>query len=1195
MRHCLHIILVSIFWFSIPAFSEGSHQDEERRAEVRVSADEILRFGQSIRNDLSPSEIDGLISQLNVTDPMFLFKKNILFLRKLFSKTDSNLQSILLLAQNKLIDDAVAGTHSNELKNLEDVFAYLETKQVLKAVATPGNFKRSYALNLDGQMGSPVADGSDGQSGFGVGADGSSGHDGSNGNDGDNAGSAELKLAFVPGGYHLTAKGQLPSGQALQESVDLKNQSSIHATARGGNGSKGGDGGRGGDGTTGYAGAPGSKTSDGGDGGPGGDGGDAGDGGHGGDGGDGGKLTFVAEWEDIALFALVDTVETRAGAAGRGGNGGTGGSAGAGGPGGSGASWSESHIEIDRHLETEEVDHGDGRVSTKSYWVEDERTVTEHFSTDDGSTGTSGSSGGSGSNGQAGTDGRDGEHWFVINYPDGTQKRFKSIFNLALNPYQVQDASGDSIFEPSEVADVIGLSVNNTGEMPTPPLGKSEIGLSLLGDAWHTPVGQNLFIPLSIQPNHSYAFKNGLQFKVADNGGLSTNGALRGSFTVAPQATLHPVERSFSDFGRNTTLSVQYPIKIEVSGPTALLQGQSGRIRTKITNISSKALGDESTQKRLVELMVKDAPNTLKSMEFQDSHGKWHKLTEGLVEAIHKLDAGQTLTLDGRIIANDKWRELESYTFDSYLRLGKLENPEQVKPIQLEQHRVSVAGRYDFGGEADVTIVINQQTRPEELDAWRKLVEQDLGLKLASWNESYYANLDLDSERIADSRGNLIKRSPGHAFILLDNRFKSVGGRWVNTLDYLTKNAFNKAVNQNDINFLVVGNKNKTTSANILRHLSTRTEPGANSRQYKSDDELYEGIKTAQRDTLAKNSRPQIGDDFHQWKMTGNYWNPPTKEDFVQKAKQVEERLRILWPNRRYLVSHDYRNEVLAEQFGRDKYHVGDITVQRITDATDDSVVFSNVDDNKMHTQDYVLGDQNIRAVMKVLSTENKLKAIDKVLPLLNQNKVSGSQKRAIGWMMDSLVEDVLEEQGKSPKTGSPREASPTLAKISSHKFRTQIEPNTQAESLWLDFESKVRAANYYDTSATSQANVELLNRAQAHLIDDENIEGFLEKTAAEQETVLKGAGDLPWHWRNKTKNEIVTQHLTGHTRHTNVMSSTEVFDTAESRIIDRDFVRELESADEQRQRKWEVQFDENQKILEESRDWATPEPSSDQ
>jgi hypothetical protein len=937
------------------------------------------------------------------------------------------------------------------------------------------NFANSEPLRIqtDGPHGPDGNQGVDGSNAWSAGARGGDAGNGTPGGHGKSAGNIFLRLKKLDGKFQASGTADerpFSSQHGITSPIDL--------SARGGNGGAGGRGGDAGNGAKGTRGRDASPGVDGTAGGRGGNGGDGGNGREGGDAGDGGEVLVVAPYEDIALFALINGVPISAGTPGSGGRAGSGGSPGPGGDGGSALTWYTTETRtVTRtrqvpHQGSRSVNrtrrHPDGSTemytdnenyteyTTESYQATESYQQPHHQSS--GAQGWAGSSGSSGVAGRPGNPGRNGSFAFVIDHGNGIQKRYQRLFNLSLDPYKVVDRTGDGVFEPGESGYVEAMVVRNSGGMPTPPTSHSSTRVFLKPDAWHTPESKIFELPHNLEPGQPHSFDGQLGFRIRDVEGPERGKPWSSSFTVRPDAELLPVERRFSDFNRPVNVPVRFPVAFRLDGPPSLAQGEQGRVRLHVTNISQSTLGGGDALDRMVSLFLKERVAAGSGFSLAVGNTK-KELKQGLTLPVESLAPGETRTIEGIVSVPADYPAQSAFSFDTTLNIGKIEDPKIPRPIQEAGHRISIASKYHTDLSADIALVINSETTTEEIGAWQQLLENKLGFRMVTWNATYYGNFDLDREFVDDPRWHLLRDFKGKTVIVLNNSFRSYFGVETTAMQLLSHQSFVKAVGEYGVSFMVVSPSGDAES--VFPDL-LRSKPGEGSRVYASTDDLIRGLDIAHRDRLGANLRAPMGPDIHSVAIVENRFSSATESALQARAELLDRQLRLLWPQRRYCVIYDFKGEVLRPgTISRSKVYLGDLWVQRLTDTGDSMGVA--VRSAQMQSPEFIASPANEAGLFSSLPPTKLLSLFHRVLEQLAEKEDKNLQSTGT-LLVDEILRAVRVDYQASQKGDTRRgSASPrVLAKLRNWRVGIPLRSGSGADQLVRRLYSRVLSAGYY-------------------------------------------------------------------------------------------------------------------------------------
>ncbi len=160
----------------------------------------------------------------------------------------------------------------------------------------------------------------------------------------------------------------------------------------------------------------------------------------------------------------------------------------------------------------------------------------------------------------------------------------------------------------------------------------------------------------------------------------------------------------------------------------------------------------------------------------------------------------ETRTIHGFVDVPNSFEPLSAYTFNTTLSLESPDEVRRLRAAQIEEHRVSVAARYD-ARPSDVVIAVNNETTPREIAEWKRFLENEIGLKVAIWDMSYYANFDLGARKVTNPKWKLLQEFAGKTIIVLNNHFKSYSAQRITAMEYLSQGDIQDAINLYGINF----------------------------------------------------------------------------------------------------------------------------------------------------------------------------------------------------------------------------------------------------------------------------------------------------------------------------------------------------------------------------------------------------------
>lgn len=494
-------------------------------------------------------------------------------------------------------------------------------------------------IDVAGQSGE---DGRKGNSGL----DDYDGDDGEDGTDGTDGGTIDIRLSYSTlGVVAVSGSGQRADGStvSLSQKIAAQRNPLIWLKASGGQGGSGGEGGEGGEGSDGSDGMDATSYSQGSNGSNGKDGGDGGDGGNGGNGGHGGKITVSLSEDDTELLWLVKK-EVFGGPGGQGGRGGDGGDGGRGGDGGS------SYTSFDS---------GTNTIKTVSG-------------------GYSGSSGGDGYSGRRGDDGVHGDAGIAtinVRHRSGDVESFQRAFEFSVPKIQYREEFLDGVLEPGESFAISGLTVKNTGEMPTPKKPATLI-MSCIEQASVLTLG--LPSPLLPAGEKVFTFPSGHHaFKVSGLG--LSNDEANCTATAKIGDLIHSI-------GMIKSLPIGMPVNIESVREQDLYvqQGTTGTVVIPIVNNSIISYGEGALSKRRLVLKISASPKNqvFSSSAINVQHGS----------DIATMETAMEIPVD-QIEAKGRWDVPLVFEFQKQVPLGAVAQIKAelfLEPIHKQSHLLKI-------------------------------------------------------------------------------------------------------------------------------------------------------------------------------------------------------------------------------------------------------------------------------------------------------------------------------------------------------------------------------------------------------------------------------------------------------------------------------------------------------------------------
>jgi len=811
-----------------------------------------------------------------------------------------------------------------------------------------------HTIEVSGAHGAHGAHGSDGSNGVGAGGNGQGGSNAGAAYRGADAGSIHVIMAtgsadgvFTLSGSQVHSAGQQ---EPIKATLTVGSKGTVDLLSRGGRGGTGGNGGDGGAGARGSHGRDATRHSSGTDGGDGGNGGRGGNATSGAAGGSGGSVVVEVDEYDTQLLMLARRSISggRGGAAGRNGSGGRGGS---GGSGGSSYSWTES----DTYTDSEG----------------NQQSTTTFHSNSGGSDGSSGRAGGSGSAVvHRGSTGAEGRYEIHVTTESGVEK-YDSCYDIALESFSHESLNADSVYEPGERIRVENFVGRNVGGMPTPK--HRDITTRLVREGWVYPdEGEQLLLPRGIKAGETFSHSDPLHFTIGDFVPKGPSDPLEQEETLELRATLPAVSRDFTRYETEDSTAcgqfvIRFPVRVsKIESLHSLAPGQRCRMRWTVVNQSTGDLGRESSSGRVlgVRLYLEGSELGPENLRFVNDEGATHSLAEPFVRHIPLLRAGESQSIEVELGFHGDAEHYLSCTLRLALDLGYLDKPKLGRAIQFREFTTRVARPYLQIDSATLLLVVNQGTTRAEFDAW-SAVATDVGLILNTWDLSFGGHLDLEAP-IAGT--GLCEQFAGKTMVVLDNEIETSSGM-LRPHDLLDKRQFFRAVDK-DINVAFLGVDYD------LDKLLVRT-----------DCELHEWADSPKTLLAAlEDSRDVHGDVLRGFDCSLTvygrkwWWQRPKLAELQERALDFQVELANEHPDRRYIVIYDFSPAKESADLLRKRWKLGTFSVVPSLDSAAGTVVHSQIDEDVLHTADFVESDHNITALLLTKNLDEKLVRLDDLL-----------------------------------------------------------------------------------------------------------------------------------------------------------------------------------------------------------------------
>jgi hypothetical protein len=918
-------------------------------------------------------------------------------------------------------------------------------------------------IDASGAPGRPGNRGKGGSNGSWAGSNGEDGQDGVPGGAGEIAKNVDLTVRISESNLSvLEIQGEMTTqgnSSKYSKSLPIQIQSArpLVIDASGGKGGSGGPGGDGGDGARGKNG-----TGDN-DGGTGGDGGNGGRGGSGGDGGAGGTIRIRVRQQDSYALKNLD-YRFSAGRPGQGGSGGGAGSGGSGGSGGPGTTTVVPKIEADGSM-TMELETSSG-----------------------GSPGRSGRSGSAGRTGAPGRSAPNGSVEFALTFEDGSTRTFKEIFDLQMVSFKLEErTSPDGFINPGEEIWIRDLVVKNTGGMPTPPAGRAFMRIEPRSEEWFAennlvnPSGY-IQVPEVIEPGQTYRFDGPVFSFIVDDfaGRQPTEESLKFIGQQLFRARMTAVDQPFQSFDKVREFTVRYPIELTtVHAAPALKVGDRSFGIIKIHNLSDRAIGSLGELQRTIAIdlgLSADEATASSGVKvgyigLSENQGAFERMAIARLEPKQTTDLPFTVNIDPRYEGEDAVEVNASLLFET-INLGS-------RHVQRLKHTVRIVDPFEQNTEADIILITNQTVSRAEVADWKKMCSL-LGLNVAVWNLSLYANFDIFAKYFHNGKVppkfDLVKTLKGRTAVVFGGEFKEWGSsKSVDAFHYLSYRQLAKLMSNYETNFLFygMGEKNQTELQKLLlggewQEITTASVADFKTVFGKQEPRAFGNPEKSQIEQSAKlrySSEPRV----YKIQLTHHYFfGKPSKQDAQTQAKEVVAFLKQHDPARQFAVSTHYNLENLGPKNYFQKFSLGHIEVRSLP----------AVADSPLAVADRTPGFPEPSVLAHSVHFKTRLKLIDNLMgPLSKRKGTSGIGEeeaaliRSLEALLNSVVFDLSYELDAATFSTAtlgvawrdrPGERLPLHKILSSFAFKSRLQLDSLAAPSFNTFLARMHLLKHY-------------------------------------------------------------------------------------------------------------------------------------
>lgn len=838
-------------------------------------------------------------------------------------------------------------------------------------------------IDVSGDDGRRGRDGNDTSDAYGSGNDASDAGDGTVGTHAQDAGDIDIEFKRknenekpIQGNLRIVGKIRYPDKgtKPIDNVFYLGNRGKVNNYAAGGDGGQGGRGGDAGDGSKGRDGSDATAHSSGDDGGPGGDGGDGGDGKTGGNAGAGGNITITTEEKNMDLLMLYGINDTSAGTPGAGGRAGQGGRGGRGGDGGS--SYYERRYIGEKAVGTRSVysgqdANGNAEYTTETVYESEYETITQPG----GSDGRRGSDGRDGSAGRRGQSARSGIFTIKVKTPGGI-KNYKSRYNLQLLGFKYREHGShgetDGHFEPGESGHIFDLRVKNTGGMPLPIPANTPIEITLPDGSWLRTRKQIITLPKSLAAGETMTLKGEkLEFDLKDTEIYSSNtGVFKSSDHFNPGAVQTGVDRPYEQFNNSQQFAITFPLQITpIKATKTLLPGQKAPLLWKVKNVSTQPYGRLTNLKREIATALKTDPRTITTdqFEFMDEAGNMISLDQGFFTAISELQPGEESIIKGLIGIKSNAERYSKVGMKANLDMGRIHKPDEKRSIQFEDIVINVATDYKKTPGSKVLMITNNDTTPEELDAWDDMLSE-MGLQANIWDTDYQGFLDFQ-ENLVRHNTKLADDFEQSSVVMLNNDYAR-NGAMTQADESIPKRRIPKTIQESGIHFYLLGKDSAHYNERMGLYLLHSDEE-----LFKEYDNIEKFKNAVRTDSLGK-KLGRVADIPITATAFGDYSAEEANSILQEKSVALMKHLREHYPHERYYIIYD-ENVKMTDDGIRNTFNLGRLQIYKSLPINQTGITALPISNSEVHSEELIFSEKNKRGFISSLPLNMKIDLLE--------------------------------------------------------------------------------------------------------------------------------------------------------------------------------------------------------------------------
>jgi hypothetical protein len=343
------------------------------------------------------------------------------------------------------------------------------------------------------------------------------------------------------------------------------------------------------------------------------------------------------------------------------------------------------------------------------------------------------------------------------------------------------------------------------------------------------------------------------------------------------------------------------------------------------------------------------------------------------------------------------------------LWLEDREDPALWRVAQRRSLTLRAEPSYRYRPESKLILVTHNNTTQDAFEAWRALLEGELGLPFDHWSLGRYGHLDFAKE--LEDGTTLRNHLEDRLLLVLNQGFQPRHNEATDLpSDYLKGEDFRRGATSNNTHLLLVGSDQF--------RMEQWLEPTSDRR---SGGDLFPSVESFLHKE-AKTGGPLVQETFkedittycdevpvHEWTFFGE---PKPAPALDKAARALMEALVQMHPNRRYVLVKHPLDEARRE--GRHlllfpRWKVGHIEVRRTLNTETSSAVVVSVPDAQVNERAFLFGGDVRYAVLLSLPFEEKLDRLNALL--LSERGLAGDRASTGQALVSAILTDLAEEQ----------------------------------------------------------------------------------------------------------------------------------------------------------------------------------------